>query len=222
MPGKSTELTSRAPAVVAELAAAVERASTVQLSSLPADQTGLVIIDMVDGFARQGALSSPRVAALIPTVARIHRYFQEHGMPVVALADTHPTDAAEFEAFPPHCIVGTQESEMVTELKAIGGYTLVPKNSTNGFLEPAFREWLDRHGSLRTFVVLGDCTDICILQFALALKADANRRNLPLRVIVPATAVDTFDAPGHHGEFMHLVGLTIMAGAGIEIVRDLV
>lgn len=216
------DLVNRAATILQELSTTLAAAPVLSLADLAPARTALVVVDMLNGFAKQGALASERVAGLIPPVARIQQHFQAQGSPILAFADAHPEDAAEFVSFPPHCIAGTPESELVDELKAVGGYTLIPKNSTNGFLEPAFQAWRAANEQIDTYVIVGDCTDICILQFALSLKADANRLNRPLRVIVPAAAVDTFDIPGHDGDFMHLTALTLMAGGGIEVVRDLV
>jgi nicotinamidase-related amidase len=200
----------------------VEQAQPVILSGLPVGRTALVIVDMINGFACQGALASPRVGSLIPAVARVLQQAKNLGLPAIAFADNHPEDSIEFQAYPPHCIAGTEESHVVAELEAIGGYTLIPKNSTNGFLEPAFAAWLAAHPAIDTFVLVGDCTDICVLQFALTLKTEFNRLNRPARIIVPADGVDTFDAPGHHGDFLHVVALNLMMGNGIEVASRVV
>ena len=42
--------------------------------------------------------------------------------------------------------------------------------------------------------VIGVCTDICVLHTV------ADLRNRDYRVVVPASAVATFDAPGHPGD----------------------
>jgi nicotinamidase-related amidase len=217
-----TALIAKASDLVEHLVVNVESTPELTLDSLPQGRTALVIVDMVNGFAREGALASPRVEALIPAIARLLEACRDRNMPVVAFADAHPTDSVEFQAYPPHCIAGTSESEMVAELKAVGGYTLIPKNSTNGFLEPAFQAWLQQHPAVDTFLVVGDCTDICVLQFALALKTDFTRRNRNVRIIVPADAVDTFDAPFHPGDFMHVIALNLMLGGGIEVVSRIV
>ena len=70
-------------------------------------------------------------------------------------------------------------------------------------------------------MVVGDCTDICVQQFAIAAKAWHNTRNLPLRVVVPLSLVDTFDADGHPADLMNVLALTAMQAGGVELVRDL-
>ena len=99
--------------------------------------------------------------------------------------------------------------------------TLIEKNSTNGFLEPVFAAWLRDNPDIDTYVVAGDCTDICVLQFVLAAKAWHNARNRPLRLILPIDLVDTFDAPGHPADLMNLAALSLMRSAGAALCRNL-
>ena len=51
--------------------------------------------------------------------------------------------------------------------------------------------------------MVGDCTDICILQFTTTLKAYFNMKNQNRRVIVPIDGVDTYDADEHDGDILH-------------------
>jgi nicotinamidase-related amidase len=109
----------------------------------------------------------------------------------------------------------------VDELKDLGGWTLIPKNSTNGFLEPAFQEWLAKNEAIDTFIVTGDCTDICIQQFAITLKTWFNRKDRKSRIIVPIDAVDTYDLGLHSGDLMHVMALYNMIGNGVEVVSGI-
>ena len=185
---------------------------------LAAERTALVVIDMVNGFAREGALASPQVTALIPHVTALVRRCGELGIARIALSDCHTSHSAEFASFPSHCQEGTEEAELVGELQEVGGLLHISKNSTNGFLEEEFLRWLGTHPDVDTFLVAGDCTDICIQQFALTLKAHFNRLDLTSRVIVPADAVATYDAPGHNAALCHLMALCNMRTGGVEIV----
>lgn len=216
-----TALLQEAPELVGRWLEHVTEARAIELASLQAERTVLIIIDMINGFARMGALSSPRVEGLIPTIARLQQRAKDSGLPILAFGDAHPVESLEFHAYPPHCIAGTAESEMVAELAAIGGYRFIPKNSTNGCIEPEFQSWLADHPQVDTFIVVGDCTDICILQFALTLKTQFNRQNRASRIIVPTSAVDTFDGPNHHGDLLHVAAINIMIGNGIEVVSQI-
>lgn len=190
----------------------------IPLKDLQEKQTVLVIVDMVNGFAREGALRSPRVESLIPEITKLSKACDELSIVKLAFADCHTLASPEFEAYPPHCLEKSSEGEIVDELKDIGGYTLIPKNSTNGFLEEAFRKWLEENEHLDTFIITGDCTDICIQQFAITLKAWFNRQNKKLRVIVPVNAVETYDFGQHDGALMNIMALYTMMINGIEVV----
>ena len=67
---------------------------------------------------------------------------QRLGLPIVAFADEHTEASPEFAAFPSHCLWDTTESQVVEELAQAVEMQRIGKNSTNGFLEPAFAQWL--------------------------------------------------------------------------------
>ena len=46
-------------------------------------------------------------------------------------------------------------------------------------------------------VVTGCCTDICILQLVLTLKAAWNQEDRPVEILVPRQLVENYDAPSH-------------------------
>jgi len=190
-----------------------------QLNNLPAGQTALVMIDLVNGFARQGALHSSRVAELIPEIIRLIKACRELAIPILAFADCHTEKCPEFDVYPVHCLAGTLEGELVDEVKTVGGYTLILKNSTNGFLEEDFQKWLQENPRMTNFIITGDCTDICIQQFAITLKTWFNLHDKKARIIVPANAVETYDLGVHNADLMNMLALYNMLGNGIEVVQ---
>jgi nicotinamidase-related amidase len=145
----------------------------------------------------------------------------ELGMTKIAFADCHTESSPEFDSYPKHCIAGTLEGEMVDEIKEIGGYFLIPKNSTNGFLEGEFQKWLEGNQQIDTFIMTGDCTDICIQQFAVTIKAWFNMHNKKVRVIVPIDTVETYDLGLHNADLMNMMALYSMIGNGIEVVKGI-
>lgn len=191
-----------------------------EFNELDKDKTALIIVDMINGFVKEGALSSPQMAILTPEIAKLTQKFKEEKMKIVALADNHPEDSVEFCAYPPHCIKGTSESLVVSELQEIGGYELIEKNSTNGYLETAFQEWIVKHSEVDTFIITGGCTDICVLQLALTLKTHFNHLNRKSRIIVPENGVNTYDLGIHFAPLMHLFALYNMRLNDIEIVKE--
>ena len=199
-----------------------EEAGAIELEKLPSTHTVLVMIDMINGFARSGALMSKRVEELIPEIVSLSVKCDELGISKLAFADNHTGISPEFEAYPVHCLKDTSEAEVVDEIKNAGGYKLIPKNSTNGFLEEEFQNWLGQNPDINTFIVTGDCTDICVQQFSITLKTWFNKQNRSSRIIVPINAVDTYDLGIHNGDLTNLMALYNMHINGIEIIAALI
>lgn len=199
-----------------------------QLSELPAvpgdsfldGRTGLVIVDMINGFLTEGILSSQRALSVLPAVEKLLTFANTNQLPCVAFADCHEPDCIEFNSFPPHCIKGTSESEIAPSLCEIGGFQKIEKNSTNGFLTPEFQNFFNQHSELEQIILCGVCTDICVMQFALTLKTFCNQNNRHLEIIIPVNAVETYDAPNHCADVMQTVALQMMTQAGIKLISE--
>ena len=94
------------------------------ISEFDPEKTELVIVDIVNGFVRQGAMASPLVEDIIPPVVSLMDKCAGKNIPIDAFADCHCAECEEFSSFPPHCIENTAESEIVDEIKAKGGKLL--------------------------------------------------------------------------------------------------
>lgn len=199
----------------------LKQLSDIEFNTLKEEKTVFVVIDMVNGFAKEGLLSSRRIEGLVQPISRLVREAKEHGVEVVVFADSHDPSDIEFEQFPPHCIKGTNENEVVTEIQEIGGYTLIEKNTTNGYLESEFQDWLLRQENIDNIIVVGDCTDICVQQFAITVKKHFEKRRENVRVIVPTALVETYELEEHNADLLNVVSLYMMKEAGVEIVKDI-
>jgi nicotinamidase-related amidase len=191
--------------------------------------------DMINGFVHEGPLSSDRVHALAAPVASLFERSWQHGVKDFVLTqDTHSPDTPEFLSYPPHAIAGTAESQMIPELAELpfaSIFNVMPKNSLHPAINTRFNTWLGEHTDLRTAIVVGNCTDLCIYQLAMHLRMWANAFDIQgFRVIVPANCVDTFDIPEspdaepgspHPAEFFHQTFLYHMASNGVQIVRSI-
>lgn len=186
------------------------------------DKCALVVVDIVNGFVREGAMAAPAVEGIIPNSAELVKRFCDKKMPVAAFADCHKKDCAEFLSFPEHCLDGTSESEIVDEIKAAGSYRLIKKNSTNGFHEKEFLDFMEENPDVETYVVIGDCTDICVMQFCLSLRTWFNCRDMKDKsIIVPVDCVETYDAPFHSGAFTNIAAYKLMKDSGVKFVGSI-
>ncbi|MFV9507522.1 MAG: cysteine hydrolase family protein [Oscillochloridaceae bacterium umkhey_bin13] len=199
------------------------------------ERVAMISVDMINGFCKTGPLAGPRVGALIEPVVNLFRRAYDLGVRNFVLTqDTHDPATPEFAAYPPHCVAGTPESQTVHELATLPfaeAFAIVEKNSLSSHLGTRFAVWLAEHPQLETFIIIGDCTDLCVYSAAMHLRLEANALNLTRRVIVPAAAVDTFDTPvtvarelgiyAHDGDLHHVLFLHHMAQNGVEVVAAL-
>jgi nicotinamidase-related amidase len=123
---------------------------------------------------------------------------------------------------------------MVPELAALPfarDFLVVHKNSLHTIIGTRMESWLSEHSEVDTFIVVGDCTDLCVNDIAMDLRLRANQQDLQRRVIVPENCVQTYDLPvsvaeklgvmPHDGDLLHRLFLYQMALNKIEVVREL-
>ncbi len=178
----------------------------------------LIVVDMINGFINEGALSDKSITKCIPPILSLIKEFINKNQPILAFCDSHPENCKEFDSYPVHCLNNSHESQLVDEIKAYEDQMIVlNKNSTNGFVQPEFLKTYLSLGELEEVVVVGCCTDICVLQFALSLKGYINENNLNTKIVVPVNCVETFDAPGHEQVKFNEMAFKLLKNAGIEL-----
>lgn len=151
----------------------------------------VIVGDMIRGFCEEGYnlyLGQP-VREIIPRIEQLLREEKEKGSHIIFLADTHDPDDLEFRMFAPHCIRGTEEPEVIPELREFAE-EVIPKRRFSGFFETNLDQRL-RELKPGKIIIVGDCTDICVYFTA----ADARARDY--EVEVRADCVATFDDEAH-------------------------
>lgn len=200
-----------------------------------ADRVAIMVVDLLVGFCSEGPLASPRVGALGPKAARFLAQAREAGVRHLLMArDAHPPDSPEFRAFPPHCIRGTREAEPIPELTALPFFNeavSLPKGALNVGLGRELAAWQEAHPEVCCWIVIGDCTDLCVYHAAMHLRMQANAQGRDVSIFVPAGLVDTYDLPvdaarrigalPHDGDLMHRLFLYHMALNGISVAREI-
>ena len=176
------------------------------------------VIDMINGFAKEGALADARIMEIVPAIQNLLEKVDNR----VFICDSHPENAREFCSFPTHCLEGSVESEVVDELKPYMNSKVVLKNSTNAFFAPVMQEII--HNELQEYqdlVLVGCCSDICVLTFALCLNTYLNQKQmLDKRIIVPINMIETYDIPNvHEASKWNEVSCDIMMSNGIQVVN---
>jgi nicotinate phosphoribosyltransferase len=161
----------------------------------------ILVIDMVRGFLEEGnpLYLGARARRIIPNIQKLLEREIEKGSRVFFLCDHHTPDDPEFAMFPPHCIAGTAETEIVPELAHFleSNGEIIPKWRFSCFLET------DLEQKLKSFdpdklIVCGVVTDICVLHTVF------DARNRGYQVEVPIDCVAAFDEGAHHFALQHM------------------
>ena len=158
----------------------------------------VLVIDMLRGFLEEGypLYCGARACGIIPAVQRLLEQELALGSTVFFLCDHHTPDDPEFKVFPPHCIGGTAEAEVIPELARYEG-EIIPKTTYSSFFNTPLVEKLLRLKPEK-LIVCGVCTHICVLYTV----ADARIRGY--EVEVPVDCVASFDDRAHHFALEHM------------------
>ena len=160
----------------------------------------LLVVDMLEGFLRREypLFCGPQSEAIIPFVkAKVEEYARA-GEPVVFILDSHDPDDLEFKKFPPHCIKGTKEAEVISELRGIAKREVyVRKKRYSGFFGTNLEEILKKEKP-DVVEVVGVCTNICVLY---TVEELANR---DYQVMVHRDCVASFDQDAHEWAFKQM------------------
>lgn len=202
-----------------EMVAMLKAKPEMILDQLQFDRTAIIVMDMVNGFAKEGPLFDERVKRLIPGIRKLLGAAADRKIEMLAFRDCHSKDSKEMKFYPAHCLSDEKESELVDEIKGFHFSHIIPKNSTNGFHTTEFQNWL-KETNVDTIILVGDCTDLCIEHFAISLQTYLNQHNFEGRIIVPMELVDTFDFGVHQAELMNVVSLYHMMSNGIELIQN--
>ncbi|KAJ3675403.1 hypothetical protein LUZ60_004445 [Juncus effusus] len=204
---------------------------------------GLVIVDVVNGFCTVGAGNlapvepNEQIEKMVRESARLAKLFSENKWPIFAFLDTHFPDKPE-HPYPPHCIIGSGEEKLVPDLEWLEkdpNATLKMKHCIDGFLSCSesdgsntFADWIHKF-QIKTVLVVGICTDICVLDFACSTLSARNIGRVPPleNLIIYSDGCATFDLPGnikgalpHPQDLMHHMGLYMAKGRGAKIVNN--
>ncbi|GAB4838404.1 NiCoT heavy metal ion transporter Nic1 [Ancistrocladus abbreviatus] len=208
---------------------------------------GLVLVDIINGFCTVGsgplAPTEPnnQISGMIEEAARLARVFCDKKWPVFAFLDSHHPDRPE-HPYPPHCISGSEESNLVPALRWLENESNVKirrKDCYDGFIgsmendgSNVFIDWV-KSNSIQSMLVVGVCTDICVLDLVCSTLSAKTRGFLaPLeQVVVYSNGCATFDFPAeiarnnkhglaHPQELMHHVGLYMAKERGAKIANN--
>ena len=182
----------------------------------------LIVVDMVNGFVREGVLHDEKIADVIPRQLELIKEAKHRGDLIVFVKDTHDEDAIEFKRFgnTKHCVRGTREAELVDEFRELeqeDDTISIEKNSTSYMEAEEFRNLIGDMTNLERVDVVGCCTDICDFNgtMGLANYFDQHNRDVSINVHTDAVATYAEDARKNYVDAAYL----LMEQQGIQLVK---
>nr|CAD1832228.1 unnamed protein product [Ananas comosus var. bracteatus] len=210
------------------------------------DVVGLVLVDILNGFCTVGsgnlAPTKPnkQIESMVKEAARLSKLFCEKKWPVFVFLDSHHPNKPE-PPYPPHCLIGSGEEDLVPALKWLekeSNVTIKRKDCFDGFIgsmekdgSNTFAKWV-KAKEVKVILVVGICTDICVLDFVCSTLSARNIGMVPPLedVVVYSQGCATFDLPmdiaqtvkgalPHPQESLHHIGLYMAKSRGAKIVK---
>lgn len=184
----------------------------------------LIVVDMVNGFVKEGILHDNQIALVIPRQEEIINEYLNEGELVVFIKDTHTKDSVEFKRFgnTNHCLDKTSESKLVSELEEyenMDNVISIQKNSTSFMEAPAFRNLVEEAKNIKEVDVVGCCTDICVANGTIGLANYYDEWNQNVDIRVNLDAIDTYNSDIHSREKYTQAALLLMEQQGIQLVK---
>ncbi len=155
----------------------------------------------VDFMLPEGKLYVPGAETIIPTLAKLTHWAEQHDVLVVASADAHQPGDEEFSLYPPHCLAGTPGQKKIPETSLAPQFTIpnrpgaelpdperyqqivIEKQKFDVFTNPNTESLLAQLGKPE-IVLYGVVTEICVSAAGQGLldrgyQCDRSRRRNP-------------------------------------------
>lgn len=186
-------------------------------------EKAVFIIDMNIGFCEEGNLADPSIKHIVPNIIMVADQAIEEGEALFVVNDKHTKASVELQRYLEHCM-GDKESKTIKELAIYEKYAnkVFYKNSTCALFAPGVIDTLLEMVNLKQVIIVGCCTDICIQNFAIALRNFFDEMNMDVEIIVPKDSVETYDIPSiHDRKENNERAYTVMENTGIKLVKTM-
>lgn len=186
-------------------------------------EKAVFIIDMNIGFCEDGNLADPSIKHIVPNIIIVTDQILEEGEAVYIVNDKHSKLSVELKRYLEHCM-GNNESKTIKELAIYEkeANKVFYKNSTCALFAPGVIDTLLEMVNLKQVIIVGCCTDICIQNFAIALRNFFDELNIDVEIIVPKDCVETYHIPSiHDRKENNERAYKVMENTGIKLVKTM-
>lgn len=184
----------------------------------------LYIIDMNNGFVNFGNMANPEYNLLVPEQLKLVEKIRKEKGVLNFILDAHTPESRELREYPVHCLIGSEEAQIIPELiseqdqpDTMSFY----KNSINGILESDVQKSIKSLKNLREAIFCGVCADLCVMDFVRSYARFLDMIDHEAKLFVVKNAIDTFDGVGHNRKEWLDISYKVMEQAGVIVVDDI-
>lgn len=182
----------------------------------------IVVVDVINGFLNEGNMKDEYIYHIVDGIEKlVKKYVENKDKEVIYIKDSHKKDSLEFKKFPLHCLENTSESEMVDELKKYESQVRsYKKNSTSAIFAKGLLEDINKMNNLKRVTIVGCCSDICVINFAIPLTNYFDEYNKEIEVIVLEDLIETYDSINHNRDEYNELTIKLLKQAGIKVLNS--
>ncbi|MBU2051262.1 MAG: cysteine hydrolase [Gammaproteobacteria bacterium] len=158
----------------------------------------VLVIDMLKGFLEEKypLYCGIQARKIIPNIQNLLDREIIKGSKIIFICDSHNPKDLEFKIFPPHCIKGTPEAQIIPEFESYPS-VIITKKRYSAFYGTNLTEVLSELKPEK-LIICGVCTDICVLHTI------AEARNREYEGEVPVNCVASFNTEAHNQALIHI------------------
>ncbi len=178
----------------------------------------VIVVDMVNGFCKEGNLASPSVMRIVPRQLEVLKECRDRGSQIIFIRDSHDKDAVEFKTYGEHCLEDTPETLVISELEEFNDCEYL-KNSTNFMYADGLVNDIEKLKNLKKVLLMGVLSDICVKNGGISLRTYFDQNNRDVEIDVLEDCCDTYDSEGHNRDEVNEKSFADMANNGIVRVK---
>lgn len=134
---------------------------------VPAEESAIIVVDMQNDFVKEGgSLVVPAAMATLDRVQELLARARSADVPIAYTQDTHFAGDPEWDIWPQHCEMGTWGWQIVEELAPQPTDLICQKSRYDGFYGTWLEHFLANVWKVRTLVIVGTVSSICVLHTA--------------------------------------------------------